>query len=869
MDIVADGLESVNSVQPETSVVIGSQYTTDYDAENPPTLSPAEVVEQIRRNFPAELVEHPQPRWVCWKYDLKRKGKPAKRPINPNTGASASVDDPATWGTFEQAAKRYQSGGYDGIGYVFVQEDGLAGIDLDDAIVKDRVQDRAYDILQQFPGTYAESSVSETGIHILARNTAGVVGKRRNNVEVYSGSRFFVVTGDRLGLRPSTITAHPDALARLLESLADDDPPPVEAQPQSASTGGGVTPAPLPDDDAELWESMFRATNGAAIQRLYNGDTSAHGNDHSAADQALCNQLAFWARKDAARMDRMFRQSGLYREEKWDKRHHSDGRTYGQGTIDKAIADTHTVHSGTKASTPQAYTNGSAPAAASAPAQPAQAPALNPDLANVSRFCTDYGNARRFVEQHATDLRYVPGWGWLVWDGQRWKRDADGETTRRAKQTVLTIFDESKAAHRLAEKAVEALQAAVASGTATDADKERLTKERDARLALAKTLTDWAMKSQGEARIKAMISLAESELEVIANVASFDADLFLLNVENGTLDLRTGQLRPHSRDDLLTKMAPVNFDPNAAAPLWDKFIKRIFQNDADLIGFVQRMLGYTLTGATTEQCFMFAHGNGANGKSTLFEVIQYLLGPDYARTLSSDALMARNTSGGIPNDLAALQGARLVVASEIEEGARWAESKLKDWTGGDILTARFLHKEFFDFKPQFKLCIFGNHKPVVRGLDEGIWRRVRLVPFEVTIPANERDRALVGKLREELPGILAWMVRGCIDWRRDGLGSAEKVALATDEYREENDIVGRFITECCIVKPGTSAPIDALYSSYVRWCGREGINARSKISLGKALSERAERDGLQKKPSNGVNWWIGIGLLEKEKDEGK
>ena len=326
-----------------------------------------------------------------------------------------------------------------------------------------------------------------------------------------------------------------------------------------------------------------------------------------------------------------------------------------------------------------------------------------------------------------------------------------------------------------------------------------------------------------------------------------------MNVLNGTLDLRTGELRPHRREDLITKLAPVVYDHEARCPLFLAFLDRILAGNADLIAFVQRAVGYSLTGDVQERVLLILWGGGANGKSTLLETLRGMLG-DYAMRTPTETLLVKR-EGAIPNDIARLKGARFVSASEADEGKRLAEAQIKEMTGGDTITARFMRAEFFDFRPEFKLWLATNHKPVIRGTDKAIWDRIRLVPFNVRIPEAEQDKGLGAKLRDELPGILAWAVEGCLAWQRDGLGIAKDVQAATASYRDEMDVVAAFITDVCTVAPGARVQSRVLYEKYKRWCEENGERAVSQKALGEKLRER----GLEpRKGSGGARWWHGV-----------
>jgi putative DNA primase/helicase len=449
-----------------------------------------------------------------------------------------------------------------------------------------------------------------------------------------------------------------------------------------------------------------------------------------------------------------------------------------------------------------------------------------PDGAGISATRdrrTDLGNAERLVARHGEDLRFCYPWGkWLVWDGRRWHLDASGEVVRRATETVGSIYGE----------------AAQANG--------------EQRTALAR----WGLRSEARARIRDMIHLARSREGIHLSPDELDADPWLLTVYNGTLNLRTGELLPHDRAHLITRLAPVTFDPQAQAPTWTAFLERIMAGNGALIAFLQRVVGYSLAGDNSEQVLFILHGRGANGKSTFLEALGHLLG-DYAQKTPAETLV-RQRSSRVPNDLARLSGARLVSTVEVEEGQRLAESLVKQLTGGDRIAARFLYGEYFEFLPRFKLFLATNHKPQIRGTDPAIWRRIRLVPFDVSIPEAEQDRKLGHKLRAELPGILAWALEGCLTWRCHGLGTPPEVRQATEGYRGEMDPLAGFFEECCVERPAAQTTVKALYEAYTRWCEANGERPLSKRALGSRLRERGCE---QRKGAKGARYWQGIGLL--------
>ena len=414
---------------------------------------------------------------------------------------------------------------------------------------------------------------------------------------------------------------------------------------------------------------------------------------------------------------------------------------------------------------------------------------------------TDIANAKRLAQRHAADLRFTAERGWLVWDGRRWASDPKGVRVQEfAKETALSIFDEIKLA----------------------VDQPAMIRH--------------ARRSQAKTAIDAMIWLTRSEPGIPAKLTEFDLDPWLLNVGNGTLDLRTGELRAHQREDHLTRLVDVAFDPQAQCPLWEQFLRRVTGAGDDLHKYLQRFVGYLLTGLTSEQVLHFLYGLGNNGKTVFCEVTEALLG-DYAIVVSPELVMVRRHSG-IPNDIARLRGVRVAIMNETSQGSRFDEAKLKDLTGSDSLTGRFLHAEFFDFPPTHKLVIRGNHKPVINGTDEGIWRRLRLVPFGVTIPSEERDRELMLKLRQELPGILRWAVAGCMEWRRAGLTPPPIISDAVSAYRAESDTLGRFLAEHCEARALAQVKAGALFTAYQKFCEQGGERWLSSKDLPAEMQRR-------------------------------
>jgi putative DNA primase/helicase len=439
---------------------------------------------------------------------------------------------------------------------------------------------------------------------------------------------------------------------------------------------------------------------------------------------------------------------------------------------------------------------------------------------------TDLGNAKRLVIASGDDIRFCHTTRkWLIWNGKRWVKDQAGEIVRLAKKSVRAILTE----------------AAIIGD-----DKER------------RALVAHEQKSEAQPRIKAMVTLAESEVGIPVQLDELDRDGMLFNVLNGTLDLRTGKLREHRREDFITKLAPVNFNAEATSPQWDKFLAEILPSD--LIQYVQRAIGYTLTGSVKENVLFLLHGVGANGKSTLLEVLRFLLG-DYAATADFGTFLAAKGQP-IRNDIARLHGARFVTAVESEAGRRMAENVVKALTGGDTIAARFLYSEHFEFVPAFKLWLATNHKPRVIGTTEAVWRRIRLLPFNVTIPKDKRDRDLTEKLKSEVAGVLNWVLAGLRDWQSRGLDEPESVNAATSAYRENQDALRHFLEAKCATAPDLDERASELYRVYKEWAETNGEFRMRERDFSTAVAERGfvkKRVGPRVGKPDGV-YWAGIGI---------
>jgi len=441
---------------------------------------------------------------------------------------------------------------------------------------------------------------------------------------------------------------------------------------------------------------------------------------------------------------------------------------------------------------------------------------------------TDTGNAERFAEMFGPDVHFAPEWGkFLVWNGKFWEQDIGS----------IRVLDMTK---KVARSFLM---------DAHDCDEDNL------RGAISKH----AWRAEQEPRRKAMLALVKAEKPIPMAHEDFDKDRMLLNIQNGTLDLRTGKLKPHDRGDFITRILPVAYNSEATCPRWSKFLTEVLP-DEETIAFIQRAIGYSLTGSVAEHVLFFCFGAGANGKTVFLNTLLGLLDEFAASVPTSILLAARGEAH--PTELTTLHSRRVVVCQETPGGRGWNEERVKSITGGDRISARRMREDFWEFEPTHKLWVAGNHKPIVRGQDEGIWRRLRLVPFERVVPEGERDAKLADKLRAELPGILAWAVRGCLAWQRDGLGVSAKVKEATADYREESDRLGPFLAECCQTEPAAVVSRAAIYLHYVEWSKAQGERwPMSDKSFAEALRGRGiDEHWTHNANSKRCRGWRGIAL---------
>lgn len=770
--------------------------------------------------IPLELKQLPH--WVGWKY-MQHPGEDHKRkvPINAMDGQPAKSNDPTTWCDFDTACRGKERFGLDGIGFMF-SGDGIFGIDIDHCYDPEtqELDPAAAEIIETVQ-SYTELSPSGTGIHILCKGALPEGRKRRGAVEMYSTLRYFTVTGNQFGLEyPFSDCTERVAVMHRKYLGEEENAAGAQKAALPMPTGRG-TNADMSVD--AILRRMFDSKHGQKLQDLYNGSWERYGigdGSQSSADQAFCNTLAFWCRCDAALMDAIFRRSGLYRQ-KWDKRR--GAKTYGQITIDRAIKDCRDIWE------PQERVQHPVPAVPPPPQNTSNdVPAIENAMVGETgqrRYYTydDTGNALRFRDANAGLIHYnhVDGC-WIYWDGVRWASDENGEIKRRADKMLADMAKDLKE---------------MQDDPAYNAYKKHLSRSRSHR------------GKEGfiaEARHLEGVPVLPSEMDRAGNA---------FNVRNCLISLKTGKTAEHDKKYMISKLAPVTYDENAKCPRWDRFIEEITCGDKSLQLYLQRMIGYCMTAYTKEQCMFFLYGNGSNGKSVFVDTIAYMLG-EYAASCQPETVMMRDRNNTARGDLARLKGARMVVTSEPNDGCRLDEGIVKQMTGGteNKLTARFLYGREFEFSPEFKIVMSTNYKPVIKGTDNGIWRRVRLIPFTAEFTKENRDPQLTEKLRRELPGILNWAIAGAVGWCKEGLPPCAIIDEAGQEYRSEMDRVQQFLDDCTTRSESSSTQASTLYKCYKAWCSEQGD--RFPVGSTKFFMELKRR--FKSRKTEAYNEYIGI-----------
>lgn len=749
-----------------------------------------------------------QRRFVLWKLGTRPgEDKPTKVPVSALTGYGAKSNDPDTWTDFGTALAKADYYGCDGVGIML--GNGLFGVDIDHALGSGKAE---VDEIVNALSSYAEISQSGDGVHILCLGSLPKGRRRKGNVEMYDSARFFALTGNvyegHAEIRDCT-----EAIKPIYEKYLGEKKP--ETPPPSAYVFRRELPKSVfpraPLTDAEVLEKARTARNASLFNLLYEGQWEGVYPSQSEADFALCSLLAFWTNKDAEQMDRLFRSSKLMRP-KWE-RQWGDG-TYGKQCVARAIE----VCKDCYVPTEEAASYNPATGEVASPREKAAYP------------LDDTGNAKRFVDRFGENLRYnFDNKAWYIWDGKTWAKD----TKSLVKCYADVLIGEMK--------------------------KEALDEDDDS---TAQALLRNVRHVSSSAGKEAMLKEAQHIGKMPTRNEDYDQDPYLLNCENGVIDLKTGVLLPHDRKYMMSRNTHVEVDMAGEPELWKETIDGIFKGSGDLIDFVQEAVGYSATGDTKETCFFQCYGSGSNGKSLFFSVIADCLG-DYALNAQVETILARGKapSSNASPDIARMAGARFVRTTEPNEGARFNEGLVKQITGGhDKITARFLYASDFEFTPCFKLWIACNYKIAVRGTDKGIWRRMRLIPFEASFEGKKDDKDRAEKLRAEYPRILGWIVRGAMKWQKEGLNVPTEVSLATEEYRTEMDIVASYLAERAKLDPNRMEKASDIYKDYKQWALNGGEYLMSQTKFGLEMGKK-----FKKRTAYGCAYYCGLELKGEAK----
>lgn len=747
--------------------------------------------------------------WVCWQAypDPKSHSGISKKPINPRTGGFAMPNNSDTWSDFETAVR--QSGKYSGIGFMF-SNSPFFGVDLDDMPndIQDYQNGGADNIISEFVNTlqsYTEFSQSKTGVHIICKGTLPEGRRKAKNdsggFEMYENGRFFVVTGNYCSeygyINDCTESVKP-LHSKYLGKTAEPKP------------NKNITVNLNSVDD--IVRAACSAKNGSLFKALYSGDFSAYSSQ-SEADMAFCNMLAFWCGCDAEKMDAIFRQSGLMRD-KWDRK--QSGTTYGVITLQKAISGCSQTYN-PKKQNDYSISIGNGKVIQTVDEEKMRAYTFD-----------DMGNAERFVDLFGENVRYCyTEKKWYFYNSMRWSVDNLG--------VIL----------KMADKCVEAMKAEA---------KLYLQADEESGGDMAKAFEKHMKSSRSNKSKKAMLNEIEHHLPILP--IQMDRYKMALNTPSGIINLKNGDVKAHNPEYYFTKITSVDCAEAADCPRWLAFLDDIFAGDKDLIRYIQKAVGYSLTGSTAEQCAFFLYGTGRNGKSTFIDVIRDVFG-DYAANIQPETIMVKSSqSNAINSDIARLKGARLVTSVEPNEGVRLNEGLLKQLTGDDTVTARKLYSEEFEFKPEFKLWMATNHKPIIRGTDTGIWRRIHMIPFNVQIPEDKVDKNLTHKLKAEMTAIFKWCIDGCLMWQREGLQMPAAVLKSVREYRREMDVISAFIEDKCTLEGTVQASM--LYAAYVSWADSNNEYCMSNTKFSTELAKRFE-----KVRGKNYNFFNGISLSKE------
>ena len=768
------------------------------------------------QNIPQELRNLKQ--WGLFELKwVEARKKNTKIPINPYDGSAGKSNDPNTWSDFDIAMRALNDvERADGLAFYFAN--GYVGLDIDhiDSNLEDwRAGDNdPNNLVNKFQdltdNTYMEVSQSGTGIHAIFKGKIPGKRRRKGNYEMYQTGRFFALTGNNIIPDPTIKSMSDDEMKTLYEFLFGKD-----NIVQLHSESDNITPV-----DLSVAEIIKRAENsaktGTRFTMFMKGGWEQFYPSHSEADMAFANDLAFWTGRDFHKMDTIFRNSSLMRE-KFDEKH--GAVTYGTSLLNKAINETQNIYN---------------PESDSQDSESSYTFSFNEDKTKkiMPRSWDDQGRGLRMRDQFATVLKFnAVDKKWFFFNGSYWQEDIGNQRVELAAERVANSIKKEKPE--------------LSFSTKTDEDK---------------AMNEWyKFQKDSRSHMAKMHMIDEFKKYVIVKHGEFDKEDMLLNTESGYVDLSNGELHDHDIDKKFSHQTVAEYSDNVDAPLWEKFLNQIFNNDEELIHYVQKAIGYSFTGSVDEQCLFILNGRGRNGKSVFSNVVSDVAG-NYAKQMNVQTIVAKkNQSGSANSDIARLEGARIVTSSELNEGDRFDESLVKQLTGGDKILARFLYGSEFEYKPKFKIWMATNHLPIIRGTDDGIWRRIKIIPFNIQIPKEKVDKKLEYKLKAEYTGILNWVVQGSLMWQQEGLEDPEAVRQVIENYRAEMDPLDAFLEECCTTGQNYSIKARDMYDAYHEWAKESEEYKMSMTKFGREMSKKL----LRVKKRDG---WCYVGLKLKEPD---
>jgi putative DNA primase/helicase len=758
----------------------------------------------IPSNIPEELKSES---FMLWRYE-ERDGRMTKPPLNPHTGFRGDVTDPIQWADYETALSAHQSGRYrsNGISVLVHPDSGLVGLDLDHCIVDGKFSEEAQEIVDGVC-SYSEISPSGEGVRIFLYGKLPDKGRRRGNFECYDKGRHLTVTGNHILGTPDKINNNQETLdwfhRKFIAGETISDETEIHKLPDQINTESDQSPSQVSTAETKSILEKIRASKQKdKFDRLFKGDIAEYSSQ-SEADLALCSILAFWTGRNNSFIDEVFRKSGLYRQ-KWNEKHYSDGSTYGQSTINKSIENCKEVYT---------------PKASSASVEEIKGYFWNQERGDAELLAKTFKG--KFLYDHIAQC-------WLNYGNGVWNQDQENQTLKTAIEKLSKVY---LSASLEVDRQVTELTA-----EKNDANRERIRKLEG----LRDNFRERVRKLNNRNRITNVLKLAQSWLPT--STWKFDSNPMKLNLANGIFDLKDNKLDEHSHEHLCLKQSKVVYKKGATAECWIDFLNTIFSGDQELIRFVGQAVGYSLSGLCDPQALIFCYGSGANGKSTFFGVLRELIG-DYYQGIQIETLLAnRFQSSSTQYDRARVKGARMVVSDEVPEGRKLNESHVKNLTGGDQIHARNPYEKPFSFEPTHTLWMYGNHKPVISGMDHGIWRRIYLIPFIVTIPEDkQRPQEVMWKeFRRENSGILDWALEGWKDFQTNGLVVPEAVREATSEYKSESDTLETFINENCIINSAFKIHTTKLFQLFKNWAkeNNETDQIRSSRVMIKLLRNR-------------------------------